>query len=70
MVHYSAGGSHQKLVHCGHKGMEEVSSNTQVYSVFKRCSVGSKGPKVCQVNIPTSAPPTMDPSFHGVWAKF
>ncbi len=28
MVHYPAGGSHQKMVHCGHKEMNMVSNNT------------------------------------------
>ncbi len=40
---------HQKMVHCSHKGMDMVSNNTQA---FKRCSIGTKGPKVCQENIP------------------
>ncbi len=41
--------------HCSHKGMNMVSNNTQA---FKRCSIGTKGPKVCQENIPhTITPP-------------
>ncbi len=58
MVHYAAGSSHQKMVHCSHKGMDMVSNNTQVGCVFKRCSIGTKEPKVCQENIPhTITPP-------------
>ncbi len=30
MVHYPAGSSHQKMLHCSHKGMDMVSNNTQV----------------------------------------
>lgn len=30
LVNYPAGRSHQKMVHGGHKGMDMVSSNTQV----------------------------------------
>ncbi len=30
MMHYPAGSSHQKMVHCSHKGMDMVSNNTQV----------------------------------------
>jgi len=29
-VCYSAGRSHQKMLHCGHKGMDMVSNNTKV----------------------------------------
>ncbi len=41
----------RRLVHCSHKGMDMVSNNTQAVA-FKRCSIGTKGPKVCQENIP------------------
>ncbi len=41
----------QKMVHCSHKGMDMVRNNTQAVA-FKRCSIGTKGPKVCQENIP------------------
>ncbi len=59
MMHYPAGSSHQKMVHCSHKGMDMVSNNTQVDTVaFKQCSIGTKGPKVCQENTPhTITPP-------------
>ncbi len=43
----------RRWVHCSHKGMDMVSNNTQVgCGVFIRCSIGTKGPKVCQENIP------------------
>ncbi len=57
MVHYPAGSSHQKMVHCSHKGMDMVSNNTQVSCGFKQCSIGTKGPKVCQENIPRTITP-------------
>ncbi len=31
MVHYPAGSSHQKMVHCSHKRMDMVSNNTQLW---------------------------------------
>ncbi len=49
MVHYPAGSSIRRWVHCSHKGMVTVSNNTQV--AFKLCSIGNKGPKVCQENV-------------------
>ncbi len=53
MVHYPAGSSIRRWVHCSHKGMDMVRNNTQVdCGVFIRCSIGTKGPKVCQENIP------------------
>ncbi len=60
MVHYPAGSSIRRWVHCSHKGMDMVSNNTQVgLWRFKRCSIGTKGPKVCQENIlHTITPPT------------
>lgn len=30
MVHYPAGSSQQKMAHCGHKGKDKVSYNTEV----------------------------------------
>ncbi len=50
MVHYPAGSSIRRSVHCSHKGM--TWSATILDLVFKRCSIGTKGPKVCQENIP------------------
>ncbi len=42
---------------CSHKGMDMVSNNTQAVA-FKQCSIGSKGPKGFQENIPhTFTPP-------------
>ncbi len=38
MLHYPAGSSIRRWVHCIHKGMDMVSNNTQVVCVFKRCS--------------------------------
>ncbi len=52
MVHYTAGSSIRRWVHCSHKRMDMVSNNTLVGCVFKRCSIGTKRPKVCQENIP------------------
>ncbi len=45
---------------------------------FKRCSIGTKGPKVCQENIPQPLKHQpellrqgrMDPCFHVIYAKF
>ncbi len=46
----------RRWVHCSHKGMDMVSNNTQVVA-FKWCSIGTKGPKVCQENIPQTITP-------------
>ncbi len=49
----------RRWVHCSYNGMDMVSNNTQVAVEYKRCSIGTKGPKVCQENIPhTITPPT------------
>ncbi len=56
MVHYPAGSSHQKMVHCSHKGTWSVTILWEAVA-FKRCSIGAKGPKVCQENIPLTITP-------------
>ncbi len=53
MVSYPAKRSITWL-YCGHKGMDMVSNNTQV----KRCSVRTRGPKLCQENILLTITPT------------
>ncbi len=71
----------RRRVHCSHKGKDMVSNNTQVgWVVFKRCSISTKGPKVCQENIPHTITPhhqpeplrqgRMDPCFHVLYTKF
>lgn len=42
---------------CGHKGLDTVSDKTRVGMELKRCSVGTKGPKVCPENTPQSITP-------------
>ncbi len=67
----------RRCVHCSHKGMDMVSNNTtgRLWR-FKQCSIGTKGPKVCQENIPhTITPPpawTVELTwcFHVLYAKF
>ncbi len=71
---------HQKMVHCGHKGMDMVSNNTQVdRGLFKRCSIGTKGPKCAKKKSRTPLhhhqpeplrQGRMDPCFHVLYAKF
>ncbi len=57
MVHYPAGSSIRRCVHCSHKGMDMVSNNARLMA-FKQCSIGTKGHKLCQENIPhTITPP-------------
>ncbi len=51
-----------RWVHCGQKGMDMVSNNTQAV-VFKRCSVGTKVTKVCQENIPHTITPPPSPAW-------
>ncbi len=70
----------RRCVHCSHKGMNVFSNNTQVDVAFKLCSIGTKGPKVCQENIPHTItqhhhPKTlrqnrMDPCFHVLYTEF
>ncbi len=48
MVHYPAGGSIRRRVHCSHKGMDMVSNNTRVGCGVWQCSIGTKGPKMYQ----------------------
>jgi len=44
--------------HGGHKGMDMVRNNAQVGRSFKQSPIGTKGPEVCQENIPyTITPP-------------
>ncbi len=58
MVHYPAGSSIRQWVHCSHKGMDMVSNNTRVGCGVWQCSIGTKGPKMYQENIPhTITPP-------------
>ncbi len=46
---------HQKMVYCGHKGMDMVSNNTQVdCGLFKQCLIGTKGPKCAKKISPTA----------------
>ncbi len=49
----------RRWVHCSHKGMDMVTKNIQAVA-FKQCSIGTKGAKLSQENIPhiiTPKPP-------------
>ncbi len=70
----------RRWVHCSHKGMDIV-NNTQVDCGVKQCSIGTKGPKVCQENTPHTPlhhhqqPKPLrqgrtDPCFHVLYCKF
>ncbi len=52
MVHYPAGSSIRRSLHCSHKGMDMVSNNTQVgCGGLNNSQLVLKGLKVCQENV-------------------
>ncbi len=73
MVHYPAGSSIRRWLHCSHKGYDMVSNNTQVGLVLR-------GPRCAEKISPTPLhhhhqpeplrQGRMDPCFHVLYAKF
>ncbi len=69
-----------RWVHYSHKGMDMVSNSAQVGCGVKQCSIGTKGPKMCQKKSPTPLnhhhqpeplrQGRMDPGFHVLYTKF
>ncbi len=76
MVHYPAGSSHQKMVHCSHKRMDMVSNNTQLWCFNNAKLVQSVPRKISSTPLQHQHQPEplrqgrMDPCFHVLYAKF
>ncbi len=79
-VHYPAGSTSEDGYTVVIKGWTWSATILRKAAAFKQCSIGTKGPKVCQENIPTplhhhhqSEPlrqGRIDPCFHVLYAKF
>ena len=68
MEHDPAGSIHQKMVYCGHEGMEMVRNNAQVDAVVVQPgSAGTEGPKVFQENLPYTFTPSPPPPAAAAW---
>ncbi len=78
MVHYPAGSSIRRLVHCSHKGMDMVSNNTQVGGRLNDAQLVLRCPKCAKKISPHHhhhqpeplRQGRMDPCFHVLYAKF